>query len=800
MTQMIKGFRNYLLERVVKNYVLNVEEVIGQMSMSKLLFGSIHLDEVRMKPEASQDLIFSTMAFGCEIVELTLVDMEVSIDWMSIASKSVKVHISSMKMELLLHDPHNRTVAESAVFAEAQKLRLKEKIANMALPTDVTLFSKVTGGQDITVDSVEVVVRQVDEDAPGLGCKMERLRNVPCTKAGEPTNDIDEAQRPNARLRMLDYGKRSEVGSMVFSMLPGASDNWEPEATWSNQNIVVTSLGQAAALRERITRFPVSRALLAEVQEVRTPAPVTLERFSDFVVVLSRVWASENLRLVVESELRQDGDTPTDEISEDHFAEKSDAEARPRARTRDSIVMVREQIRTRQETTADLNKLLVGCTRTARRKSIMVMKRASVVETKRASVVRSKRASSIPEESTSSVKFAVESPGSDEEFQSTSEDEEESGLDDSANDSDDFKDCEDDELLQFSKSQTKSWEIPCNEPERVGLKRIVGDCAKCELQIIGPNGVLWYNFADLKHSVDTRYDLSPQELQSIQSLFDLPKAWMEPREEVVRGKEPGMIFYGISMASFLVAFDPTVGDRSELAKVQQGVSLWQRGQGDPCFVATGPQQLMEVEVKGLTLCDRGKDEVQAMGFKLLAAITPYTPQSMGVATVAIMPICYSLEMVDVSAYHEEIGKPTLNCLVPCVRVRSVLKDIDEILKYTLTGLSETRALWDPLANNVLDGSLDKSDALALWSPAAYPENGGGARDAIACLERELELDKLVSPDEKLHAFRLKQKLADILEIVEQLERGSPAAPAGRTIGSQDEEASCGILSCFAYRK
>lgn len=126
------------------------------------------------------------------------------------------------------------------------------------------------------------------------------------------------------------------------------------------------------------------------------------------------------------------------------------------------------------------------------------------------------------------------------------------------------------------------------------------------------------------------------------------------------------------------------------------MTLQHRGPGEPCATEDGPRQLLEVQFSGLILNDARREEVEMIGKSLAGAMTP-APEISPTVEKDAFPICYFLEGLDVSAYvGPSMGQPTWFCSLPCVHLRNVLKDFDDIWKYTLSGLPVTRDLTDPL--------------------------------------------------------------------------------------------------------
>ena len=69
---MARVIRDYLLERVVKNLVENVDQVLGEISIRKLLFGSIRLADVHLKPEALQEVLYPLLPCGTEVISISI--------------------------------------------------------------------------------------------------------------------------------------------------------------------------------------------------------------------------------------------------------------------------------------------------------------------------------------------------------------------------------------------------------------------------------------------------------------------------------------------------------------------------------------------------------------------------------------------------------------------------------------------------------------------------------------------------------------------------------------------------------
>lgn len=310
--------------------------------------------------------------------------------------------------------------------------------------------------------------------------------------------------------------------------------------------------------------------------------------------------------------------------------------------------------------------------------------------------------------------------------------------DESEGDSEDFRECEDfpmgardsmyfdceelepvETLNDNATSQESRWQ----EPERVTLKRIVLDIARCNLQVIGIHGVVGLEIARISHSSDTRCQLALEELRSLRSLFDLPEAWGESSGATTLERNIGIIYAGLSLGSLCLSCH-TVGRCSEVIQIQHGLTLRHKGKGEPSLVAGCPQQLLEVELSDLTLCDSGREDVEAIVESLTVAVTQAPKSPAGVTEEVLMPICCRLEAQNVVLHvGPSIAQPTWHCSLPSVRLCNVMDDFDEVWKYTLSGLSVTRPLGDPLGG---------SDALTK------------ASDSIKDLETQLAREKLKS--------------------------------------------------------
>jgi len=222
--------KHYLLERVIRHYVKNVDQVLQQLSISRLLFGSVKLERVHLVPESIQDALFSYVFYACEFTTVTAVDIEVSLDWLSIATRSVQFRVRSLEVELVLHDPEHPEAAQE--FWDAQGMRLKAEAEYMRGPAESTTLYKVLGGLDVIANNILVHVRNPGCSEPRMLVSLGSFRYCPASQSGLPTSDLTAAMRPDSRLGEVAYNYWLEMGFMAFSLLPRAGETLVPSWGW----------------------------------------------------------------------------------------------------------------------------------------------------------------------------------------------------------------------------------------------------------------------------------------------------------------------------------------------------------------------------------------------------------------------------------------------------------------------------------------------------------------------------------------------------------------------------------------
>jgi hypothetical protein len=458
--------------------------------------------------------------------------------------------------------------------------------------------------------------------------------------------------------------------------------------------------------------------------------------------VLSRIWVSDNLRAC--GAKSKDMETSPEHASSPLSDPQGDAQALADMSDDDNPVL--ERLRSRAESQRDMAHLIAGCQKSSKRKKT-IRGDSSWIEKRKNTI-------SPTLETAEECDFASDDDGSD----------------------DDFLDCEEFGLLEVPQdmiSQDSLNSAPSGpEPERVALKRFVFGIEQCDVRIIGAGGAVGLELAALRHSGDSRCELNLQQLKSMRTLFDLPESWLEPRDVVPPGRETGTIFSGFSVESLIVYVEPTSGDRSELVHLEHGLKLRHRGRGEPCLLAAGPRQLLEVELKGLSLCDRGREDVEALGKALSEAVTP-APETPPAPEEAPVPICYSLEAVDVTVdVGPSFAQPNWYCSLPCLRLRNVFDDFDEVWNYTLSGFKVTRALEDPLGASVSAREpIQNSYNGSVWTSPAQPRARRTVSDMITSMEQQIEQEKLTTHSVQERASRLEEKLVEIFEMVQQLPDG-----------------------------
>lgn len=297
--------KHYLLERVVKHYVQNVDEVLGQFSVSSLLWGSVMLPEVELVPEAIQDALFPYVFFGCQVMKVTARKLEVVIDWLSVASKSVQIVAETLELDLVMRDPQDPAMR---AFWVAQAARHKAALEALAVPAEATLFYKVLSGLDIRAKSLVVHLRgaaggREEKDKPGhdLRLCMTDFRYGPATSAGKATTDLEVAITSEPGREEVAYSYTLTWRS--FSILLRSSSDESQEKEQEEVGVVVdgftlNSQGKVPCNRLFFEGPSYSASVLfIEIEGFRAASScLTLDALVAIVQVLARASASDSLR------------------------------------------------------------------------------------------------------------------------------------------------------------------------------------------------------------------------------------------------------------------------------------------------------------------------------------------------------------------------------------------------------------------------------------------------------------------------------------------------------------------------
>mmetsp|Transcript_162870 Transcript_162870/g.395652 ORF Transcript_162870/g.395652 Transcript_162870/m.395652 type:complete len:630 (-) Transcript_162870:93-1982(-) len=581
--------KHYLLERVIRHYVQNVEQVLQQVSISRLLFGSVRLERVHLVPESIQDALFSYVFYACEFKKVTALDVEVSLEWLSVATRSVQFRIRSLEVELLLYDPEVPEAAQE--FWDAQGMRLKAETEYMRSPADSTLLYKVLGGLDVIVENISVRVQTPGCSEPQMLVSIARFRYCPASESGTPTNDLTLAMRPNSELGEVAYNYWLEMGCMAFSLPPRAGGAPQFMAELGLDGFTFSSFGKVPASGRREAPFYATTVNALGIQALKAGipgGPMPLEVLLPLVELISRAWNSDDLRDGRREASSTEAFVTAKPTEAETAGKRQSAEGPTFLQTEEARLHVRERLLAAQQTKNDMADLLAGCSRTSR--------------------------------SASSPELASKQPGGallgerDPDFASSDED------------GDDFKDCEEDEVIDPGELPGSAGGHPAKLREcfRQGpLKRFMFSIGGCCLQVEGQDGSVVVHFSDFRASTDKRREFTTQETECLCSLFDLPAPLKSPSNGSKTDTPTGMIYAGVSLASAYVSFaSREEPEPADVFRLHRGLKLWNRGAADALLLAAGPLQVVEVEVSGVLLRDHGREAVTAMWGAICEALAP----------------------------------------------------------------------------------------------------------------------------------------------------------------------------------
>lgn len=749
--------KHYLLERVIRHYVKNVEQVLQQFSISRLLFGSVKLERVDLVPESIQDALFSYVFYACEFKRVTAVDVEVSLEWLSISTRSVQFRVRSLEVELLLYDPECPKVAQG--FWDAQGMRLKAESEYMRSPAESTLLYKVLGGLDVIVDSISVDVQTPSSTEPAMLVNIARFRYCPASQSGAPTNDLTLAMRPNSRLGEVAYNYWLEMGCLAFSLPPQAGEAKQPKAELALDGFAFSSFGKVPANGRLEAPFYATTVNSLEIRALRAGAagaPMPMEVLLPLVALISLAWNSDDLR-----------DGRRESSSSDSLAAIKPVEAETRSRgrktskddlliqTEEARLHVRERLLAAQQTKSDMADLLKGCSRTSRQ---------------RATSPEGGDAPGAPASPSSQGRPRAKSRSAllgerDADFVSDGFQSDEDG--------DDFKDCEEDEIIDPGELPGSAGGHPAKLREcfRQGpLKRFMFSIGGCCFQIAGQDGSVGVHFSDFRASTDKRRDFTPQEVECLCSLFELPAPLKSPSHSSKSDTPTGIIYAGVFLDSAHLSFAPRdEPEPADVFRLRRGLKLWHRGTADVLLIAAGPVQVMEVEVSGILVRDHGRESVTAMWNSVSEALAPspgpIPPPGPEVA------IGYSLQALDIVL---EAGSPRWRCSLPCLRLSSVLRGLDDLWSYTNWAPEVTRSPTEPLGSTAVEPVERPWWEPPRRAPRAEPlprRRGGGADDVIADLEQQLAEERSALGAEKTRTAELDAKLRELLRVLRSWPEG-----------------------------
>eukprot|EP00927_Polykrikos_kofoidii_P010038 TRINITY_DN14235_c0_g2_i1.p1 TRINITY_DN14235_c0_g2~~TRINITY_DN14235_c0_g2_i1.p1 ORF type:complete len:1087 (+),score=155.67 TRINITY_DN14235_c0_g2_i1:76-3336(+) len=829
--------KQYLLERAVRSYVVNVDNVLGQLSISRLMFGSVRVDEVNLVPATMQDTLFDYIFYGCEIARMTAYDVQVSIDWLSVSTRSIRIQARTLEIDLDVRDPANRDARPE--FWTAQKLRNNSGAEAVGNPADITLSYKILSGLDIMADVISVKIRTPDDTAARMLVTLNGLRYCPATLWGAFTNDLDLAIRPNPELQEVGYSYGLEIKSLAFALPSVEAKALPAEARFIVEavGLVLSSHGRTVSLGKRETPFYATGVLSADLSEIRAPGVVHLQDLASILNILSQASASDGLR---DLEWAGSGGGESDCIKDKGSANCVSNEA-----------------------ASDL-----GCVAGAS-----------------AAVARPGAPVDVSEDQLSKPSFTRSESGHDEENEERDEarrslqqriNETRQSKHDMANflkaasadvgedDNDEFVDCEEFRLLELPDTPSEAGSpraesvrgVGCQERLANGiLKRSAFTLKAVNLQLCGSQGSLRVVLDTLSFSIDKRARWNHWQAKCISALFDVPSQEVQlsrgsrssefcsingssVQGTPLKDLEPGVTYAGVSLATVTLAFAPSLasqrapavagasrtegGEFVEVFQIRDGMQLRHQGCGELWSCSSGalpqsvgnaePVQLIEVFVSDVRVCDKGREEMVAMAktFSDSLVSSPEVPADVktGLPEPAAPQVCIRVEAVDV-CFEATLNDQAWRCTLPRVRLQSVLSGLDDIWPHVLWTPSHIRGMSEPLwtadpaarpyltadespeADSVASHASDKSDTRstqldttpASSRPTARCWNSETASEHNVGVELSVQKDRYALHCEQERSKALEQRLDQLLAALRELPGGVPPSLHGLVSGA-----------------
>jgi len=187
------------LKSLLEKYVSNSDEVVQQISFSKLLRGTCTLHSVHLLPEMLQDMLGAAwLPFCLEVVASWIDELELSIPWTNLRFKPVVLKTRTLHISIVVHNPDS---AFSDACTEVERAFWKSQAARWtaagqateaacaAGAKEPTLVSIVLAGLQVHVGRVALEFRRPDSPAATVLGEIDKLLFAPVNENWEPATD-----------------------------------------------------------------------------------------------------------------------------------------------------------------------------------------------------------------------------------------------------------------------------------------------------------------------------------------------------------------------------------------------------------------------------------------------------------------------------------------------------------------------------------------------------------------------------------------------------------------------------------